>query len=74
MHPVQSRLARTALGIGVRDVAARAKVSTSTIFRLESGDELRDRTVEDIRRAYEEAGVRFVSDGEWIGVMVKEAA
>jgi len=71
MKPVQSRMARAALKIGIRDIADAAKVSTQTITRLEKGEELRDRTIDDIRRAYEEAGARFVEDGEWIGAMVR---
>lgn len=72
MHPVQSRMARTALKLGVREVAEAAKVSTSTIFRLETGEELKERTVIDIQRVYEDAGARFVTDKEWVGVMVKD--
>lgn len=73
MHPVQSRMARTALKLGIRDVAKAAKVSTSTIFRLENGEELRERTVIDIQRVYEEAGARFVNADEWVGILVKAA-
>jgi transcriptional regulator with XRE-family HTH domain len=64
-------MARAALKLGVRDVAEAAKVSTQTIGRLESGEELRERTVEDIRRAYEAAGAKFITADEWIGVMVR---
>ena len=71
MKPVQSRMARAALKIGIREIADAAKVSTQTITRLEKGEELRDRTIDDIRRAYEDAGVRFVEDGEWAGTMVR---
>lgn len=71
MRPVQSRMARAALQIGVRDVAEAAKVSTQTITRMEKGEGLRERTVDDIQRAYEAAGARFIEDGEWVGVMVK---
>ena len=71
LHPKQSRMARCAIQIGVKDVAERAKVSTNTITRLEGGESLRDRTVEDIRRFYESEGVRFIEDEEWIGVMIR---
>ncbi|CDZ60304.1 Hypothetical protein NGAL_HAMBI2605_09410 [Neorhizobium galegae bv. orientalis] len=71
MRPKQSMMARAALQLGVREIAKAAKVSTQTITRMEKGEELRERTVEDIRRAYETAGAKFVDDGEWIGVMVK---
>ncbi|WP_409999555.1 helix-turn-helix domain-containing protein [Rhizobium leguminosarum] len=56
-------MARTALGIGVRELAELAKVSPDTIARLERGEALRERTVEDIRIALENGGVIFLDDG-----------
>ncbi len=71
MKPPQSRMARAALRLGVIDVAKAAKVSTNTITRFEAGELLRERTVEDLTRAYEQLGARFVEDGDWAGAMVK---
>jgi len=62
----QSRMARAALNLGVRDVAEAAGVSTNTITRLERGEELLPRTVADIRAAFESAGVIFLDDGQSI--------
>jgi predicted transcriptional regulator len=62
LRPVQCRMARAALGMGVRELAASAKVSTDTVARLERGEELKQRTVEAIRRALEEAGVEFIDE------------
>ncbi|MGX9430282.1 helix-turn-helix domain-containing protein [Bradyrhizobium sp. LeoA1S1] len=62
----QSRMARAALNLGVRDVAEAAGVSTNTITRLERGEELLPRTVADIRAAFEAAGVIFLDDGQSI--------
>ena len=62
MKSVQSKLARTALGWGVRDLAKFAKVSTQTIVRLEGGEQLRGQTVQRIRLVFEEAGIEFVAD------------
>ncbi|MGE5546489.1 MAG: helix-turn-helix domain-containing protein [Solirubrobacterales bacterium] len=64
MLAVQCKMARAALGWGVRDLAAAAKVSADTVARLERGEELRERTVEAIRSAFEGAGVLFLADGE----------
>jgi transcriptional regulator with XRE-family HTH domain len=59
--PVQCRMARAALGLGVRDLAAAAKVSIDTVARFERGDELKVRTVEAIQRALEAGGVEFTN-------------
>ena len=61
MTPVQSRMARAALQLGIRDVAKLAKVAPSTISRLEAGETLQPRTVESIRHALEKAGVEFTN-------------
>ncbi|WP_248310846.1 helix-turn-helix domain-containing protein [Bosea vaviloviae] len=60
MLAVQCKMARAALGIGVRELAEQAKVSPDTIARLERGEELRERTVDAIRVALEAAGVEFI--------------
>jgi len=60
--PVQSRMARAALGWGVRELANAAKVSVDTIARFERGDELRERTVEAIQRALEVGGIEFIDE------------
>lgn len=59
-------MARTALSLGVRELADLAKVSPDTIARLERGDTLRPRTVDDVRNALEAAGVVFLADGETV--------
>lgn len=66
-------MARAALQLGVRELADLAKVSPTTITRLEGGEELKPRTVEAIQRALEEAGVIFVAEnGEGPGVRLKK--
>jgi transcriptional regulator with XRE-family HTH domain len=59
---VQCKMARAALGWGVRDLAATAKVSPDTVARLERGEELRERTIDAIRAALETAGVEFIDE------------
>jgi transcriptional regulator with XRE-family HTH domain len=53
-------MARAALQMGVRDVAALAQVSPNTIARLERGAALYPRTLAAIRAALEVAGVEFI--------------
>ena len=65
--PVQCRMARAALGLGVRELAAAAKVSIDTVARFERGDELKERTIDALQRALEAAGVEF-TNGDQPGV------
>jgi transcriptional regulator with XRE-family HTH domain len=71
--PVQCRMARAALGLGVRELAAAAKVSIDTVARFERGDELKERTIDALQRALEAAGVEF-TNGDRPGVRLTWAA
>ena len=62
MLPVQSKMARIALGWGVRELADKAGKSPTTIAKLERGEELRPETVAEIRAALEKAGVEFIAE------------
>ncbi|MGJ0507006.1 MAG: helix-turn-helix domain-containing protein [Methylocystis sp.] len=64
MVPVQCKMARVALGLGVRELAELAKVAPATISRLEAGENLHPRTLDAIRAALEAAGVVFLEPGE----------
>lgn len=71
---VQSKMARAALGLGVRDLAKRAGVSPDTIARLERGEELKASTIQTIRNALEAAGVDFIAEnGGGEGVRLKKS-
>ena len=59
--PVQCRMARAGLGWGIRDLARSAKVSVDTVVRFERGEELRERTIEALQRAFEAAGLEFTN-------------
>ena len=68
-------MARTAVGFGVRDLAAAAKVSPDTIARLERGEELKDTTLSAVRVALETAGVEFIAEnGGGAGVRLRKPA
>jgi transcriptional regulator with XRE-family HTH domain len=65
-------MARSALGLGVRELAALADVSPETVVRLESGETLRTRTRAAIRIALEAAGVEFIPEnGGGAGVRLR---
>jgi transcriptional regulator with XRE-family HTH domain len=64
-------MARAALGLGVRKLAAAAKVSPDTVVRFERGEKLRERTVASLRQVLEAAGIEF-TDGNRPGVRVRK--
>ncbi len=73
MLPMQCKMARIALSLGIREFADLANVSPDTVARFERGDPLKERTVEAIRAALEKAGVIFVEEnGEGPGVRLKK--
>lgn len=62
MTPLQMKLARTALGLGVRELAAAAGVAPSTVQRFESGKgDMHSRTLDRVQQVLEENGVIFIS-------------
>ncbi|WP_315859702.1 MULTISPECIES: helix-turn-helix transcriptional regulator [Rhizobium] len=66
-------MARVALGLGVRELAALAKVAPATISRLEAGEELKERTILDIRNALDAAGIMFIDqNGNGPGVRLRD--
>jgi transcriptional regulator with XRE-family HTH domain len=60
-------MARAELGLGVRKLAAAAKVSPDTVVRFERGERIRKRTIDSLRQVLEAAGVEF-TDGRKPGV------
>ncbi len=73
MLAVQCRMARAAVGWGVRELAKAAGVSVDTVSRLEKGESLLPRTVEVIQRALETAGVEFIAEnGGGAGVRLRK--
>jgi transcriptional regulator with XRE-family HTH domain len=57
-------MAPAAVQMGVRELAAAANVSTNTITRFERGEELLPPTINAIRKALEDAGVKFLNAGK----------
>ncbi|MQY44531.1 transcriptional regulator [Rhizobiales bacterium RZME27] len=76
MDPVQLRMARAALKLGVRELAEIAGVATATIMRFEKEHGgLNSATVKKLKGALEEAGLEFIpTNGGGPGVRLREPA
>ena len=71
--PVHVRMARAALGWGVRDLAANAGVTANTVSRFENGFDALGNTIRKIQRALENAGIEFIDEnGGGPGVRLKQ--
>jgi len=62
MKAVQMRMARAALGWGVRELAHKAGVTANTVTRIENGADAKQSTIELLRRALEAGGVEFIEE------------
>lgn len=63
MTPVQSKMARAALGWSMRDLARQARVGLMTVTRFETGQSTPiTATLAAMRRALEEAGIEFLHE------------
>jgi transcriptional regulator with XRE-family HTH domain len=62
MTPIQLRMARAAVGWGVRELAEKAGVTANTVTRIENGSDARLSTVDRLRQALEAAGVVFIDE------------
>ena len=69
MKAVQLRMARAALGWGVRRLAEMAGVNANTVTRIENGADAKQSTMEALQQALEAAGIEF-TNGERLGVRV----
>jgi hypothetical protein len=66
-------MARAALALGVRELAASTGASTNTITRFERGEQLKHATIERLRASLEAAGVEFIAEnGGGPGVRLKK--
>lgn len=58
--PLQARMGRAALRLGVRDVASAARVAIETVSRVEAGLTANESTPAAIQRALESLGLDFI--------------
>ena len=72
MKPIQLKMARAAIGWGVRDLAKKAGVTANTVTRIENGADAKQSTIDRLQQALEVAGVEFIDeDGGGPGVRLK---
>ena len=60
----QVKMARAALGWGVRELASAAGVTANTVSRFENGADAYGETLGKIERALEAAGIVFIPEGQ----------
>jgi transcriptional regulator with XRE-family HTH domain len=73
MKAIQVRMARAAVGWGVRELAKIAGVTANTVTRIENGADAKQSTMDRLQRALEAAGVEF-TNGDQPGVRLTQAA
>jgi transcriptional regulator with XRE-family HTH domain len=64
INRIQVKMARAALGWGVRDLASKAGVAANTVSRYENGADALGDTLERIQRTLENAGVVLIDQSE----------
>ena len=62
MKAIQLKMARAAVGWGVRDLAKKAGVAANTVTRIENGADAKQSTMERLQHALEAAGVEFIDE------------
>jgi transcriptional regulator with XRE-family HTH domain len=72
MKAIQLRMARAAVGWGVRDLAKKAGVTANTVTRIENGADAKQSTMDRLQSALESAGVEF-TNGDQPGVRLTKA-
>ncbi len=60
----QVRMARAAVGWGVRELAEKAKINPNTVSRIENSGDALASTLDRIQAALEDAGVIFIDRNE----------
>jgi transcriptional regulator with XRE-family HTH domain len=62
MRAIQLRMARAAVGWGVRELAEKAGVTANTVTRIENGADAKQSTIDRLRDALETAGIDFIEE------------
>lgn len=70
MIVIQCKLARKALSWTMEDLAKKSGTAKYTVFRFENGYNTRERTVNDLKRTFEQHGIKFLDNGEGPGIKI----
>jgi transcriptional regulator with XRE-family HTH domain len=62
MKAVQLKMARAAVGWGVRELAKKAGVTANTVTRIENGADAKQSTMDRLQHALEAAGIEFIQE------------
>jgi transcriptional regulator with XRE-family HTH domain len=62
MRSVQLKMARAAVGWGVRELAKKAGVTANTVTRIENGADAKQSTMDRLQHALEAAGIEFIQE------------
>jgi len=62
MKAVQLKMARVAVGWGVRELAKKAGVTANTVTRIENGADAKQPTMDRLQHALETAGIEFIQE------------
>ena len=62
MKAVQLKMARVAVGWGVRELAKKAGVTANTVTRIENGADAKQSTMDRLQHALEAAGIEFIQE------------
>jgi transcriptional regulator with XRE-family HTH domain len=62
MKAIQLRMARAAIGWGVRELGKKAGVAANTVTRIENGADAKQSTMDKLQRILEAAGIEFIEE------------
>jgi len=62
MKAIQLKMARAAVGWGVRELAKKAGVTANTVTRIENGADAKQSTMDRLQHALEAAGIEFIQE------------
>jgi transcriptional regulator with XRE-family HTH domain len=75
MKAVQLKMARAAVGWGVRELAKKAGITANTVTRIENGADAKQSTMDRLQHALEAAGIEFIQEnGGGPGVRLRKRA